>query len=240
MQSVLAILLRLPIFKRLLHLPGESWINMPFDGSDMLCSPILRHALSSPLTALKASLEEMDQSELRPVEISRQATNRLMEIINQLDENGTTNRSYFVVKSALIEVISLFEITHQNNFSKALLIPDNTKIGGSSLYFQEAITCLLNNAFEAYADPLEQRAVFLLAVANKKQLRIEVVDFGRGMSHGAVKLASIKGVTFKRTGSGLGLPFVRRVVEEKLKGEFLLTSHPGLGTRVSLKLPLLA
>lgn len=240
MQSVLTFLLRLPIFKKLLNLPRESWINKPFDGSDMLCSPLLRHALSSPLTTLKASLEEINQSELRSVEISRQATNRLMEIINQLDERGTTKHSSFLVKQSLTEIVSFFEAKYAKNFYKALLIPESTKINGSALYFQEAIICLLNNAFEAYTDPLEQRTVFLLAIAKQKYLRIEVVDFGKGMTHSAAKLAAIKGVTFKSTGSGLGLPFVRKVVEGRMNGEVVLTSHPGLGTRVSLKLPLLA
>ena len=61
-------------------------------------------------------------------------------------------------------------------------------------------------------------------------------DTGEGMDARTRERAFDEFFTTKATGSGLGLAFVRRVVEAH-GGEVSLTSREGRGTIVSLRLP---
>jgi two-component system, NtrC family, sensor histidine kinase HydH len=65
---------------------------------------------------------------------------------------------------------------------------------------------------------------------------VSVEDTGEGMDARTRERAFDEFFTTKATGSGLGLAFVRRVVEAH-GGEVSLTSREGRGTIVSLRLP---
>jgi signal transduction histidine kinase len=68
-------------------------------------------------------------------------------------------------------------------------------------------------------------------------VELSVSDTGEGMD--ARKAAQVFGdfYTTKASGSGLGLPFVRRVAEAH-GGEVSLRSEEGRGTTVKLRLPI--
>ena len=66
---------------------------------------------------------------------------------------------------------------------------------------------------------------------------LSVEDTGEGMNARTRERAFDDFYTTKATGSGLGLAFVRRVVEAH-GGQVALTSHEGRGTTVTLRLPL--
>lgn len=65
---------------------------------------------------------------------------------------------------------------------------------------------------------------------------MEVEDTGEGMDARTRERAFDDFFTTKASGSGLGLAFVRRVVEAH-GGEVLLTSREGRGTVVRMRLP---
>jgi signal transduction histidine kinase len=66
---------------------------------------------------------------------------------------------------------------------------------------------------------------------------LAVQDTGTGMDPGTLERALESFYTTRPEGSGLGLAFVRRVVEAH-GGELSLTSAPGEGTLVTLRFPL--
>ncbi len=68
---------------------------------------------------------------------------------------------------------------------------------------------------------------------------LSVEDTGEGMNARTRERAFDDFYTTKTTGSGLGLAFVRRVVEAH-GGRVTLTSHEGRGTTVTLRLPVSA
>jgi signal transduction histidine kinase len=57
------------------------------------------------------------------------------------------------------------------------------------------------------------------------------------MDPATLERAAAPGFTTKSTGSGLGLTLVQRIVEQH-SGRFGIESHPGVGTRAWLTLPL--
>jgi signal transduction histidine kinase len=101
-----------------------------------------------------------------------------------------------------------------------------------------ALENLLQNAFEA--SPSSRPVTVRTAVASARHARgvlLSVEDRGVGMSERTRHWALDDFFTTKTKGSGLGLPFVRRVVEAH-GGEVTLVSKEGAGTTVRMFLPL--
>jgi two-component system sensor histidine kinase HydH len=101
-----------------------------------------------------------------------------------------------------------------------------------------AIENLLQNALEA--QPKDATVTVRTALSGARQARgvlVSVEDQGTGMSARVRERALDDFFTTKETGSGLGLPFVRRVAEAH-GGEISLISKEGAGTVVRMFLPL--
>lgn len=101
-----------------------------------------------------------------------------------------------------------------------------------------ALENLLQNAFEA--SPATASVTVRTTLTNARQtpgIMLAVEDAGSGMSARIRERALDDFFTTKPNGSGLGLPFVRRVAEAH-GGEVSLTSKEGAGTTVRLFLPL--
>ena len=100
-----------------------------------------------------------------------------------------------------------------------------------------ALENLLQNAFEA--SPRDRPVTVRTALANARHasgVLLSVEDKGVGMSERTRQWALDDFFTTKTKGSGLGLPFVRRVAEAH-GGEVTLVSKEGAGTIVRLFLP---
>ncbi len=100
--------------------------------------------------------------------------------------------------------------------------------------FKQALLNLMINAVQAMSAGGE----LLLKVAQSRdEATVEVIDTGPGIS--AEHLAKVFQAYFstKQGGSGLGLPFTRRVVHEH-QGTISVESEPGKGTRFLIALPL--
>ena len=92
---------------------------------------------------------------------------------------------------------------------------------------------LLNNAKEA-GHPLD-RPILVRMVSSAGELRVEVVDAGKGIPVGVLKslLKGESGVSTKQSGNGLGLSGAMKKMRE-VDGRLELDSEDGVGTRVRL------
>jgi signal transduction histidine kinase len=99
--------------------------------------------------------------------------------------------------------------------------------------FARAIENLAQNAFEAMPDGGTLDVRVARAEAG---VVVRVADTGAGMDARTAERVFDEFFTTKTTGSGLGLPFVRRVIEAH-GGSVALTSRVGRGTVVDLRLP---
>jgi len=97
-----------------------------------------------------------------------------------------------------------------------------------------ALAHLLRNAIEA-SPPQGEIRVSTAMKRNQGVLMIQ--DSGRGMPAEVVEQVFMPFYTSKIGGTGLGMVFVRQIVEEH-RGEISLESQEGLGTTVIIKLPL--
>jgi len=101
----------------------------------------------------------------------------------------------------------------------------------------QAFTNLLYNATEAYEGLQGRPAVVVEAIEEGTRATLTFRDAGCGMSEEAVKDAATLFSTSKRHGTGFGLPLAIKIVESEHGGQLQITSEPGVGTRVEVRLP---
>lgn len=101
---------------------------------------------------------------------------------------------------------------------------------------KSAILNLVLNAIEAMPNGGTLTIRTAVSLTNKKQVQILIRDTGIGIS--AENLLKVFDVfyTTKEDGSGLGLPIAKRIITDA-DGYIELSSEPGKGTTVIIKLP---
>lgn len=249
MRLMIAVLQHLPFIKQLLHIERLQILAAPAgDQSDLLLrSTVFRHACKTPLAVLLTSLSMITEmpakspapmlrsENFQPAELGMSATKQLIQLFNEL-EHGSHANEQFSIEAALREVITLLNRGHLHYIS---YLDARATLQGNRLYFQEAVACIISNAQEAYVTGDRRQVVVVLArPLTIDRASIEVIDSGGGMTPLAQRLAMLEGVSYKTTGTGLGLSFTRHVVTHMLHGAVALESQVGIGTRVKLELPL--
>lgn len=207
---------------------------------------VFRHACSTPLTILMSNLEaellgfsESNENVIRVnrIKTSLEAVNKLANIIQSANQSNDFNEK-FIVSKAINEVFCLMSgKLDRKCFEPKLLINTELSLTGSKLYFQEALTCIINNSIEAYKD-LEQKPVSFVVRKVNNDLRIDEIDYGSGMSLIFQKIVLFKGLTTKKNGMGLGLNFAKNTVENIFSGKMTIRSAVGLGTHITWVIPL--
>src|SRR5690606_34971488 len=100
---------------------------------------------------------------------------------------------------------------------------------------RQALMNLLRNAFDA-VDEKKGGEVIVRARAKGDLLGIEVIDTGSGIAESSLERMFRPYFTAKKHGTGMGLPMVRRIVEEH-GGQITFESEVGKGTRFIILLP---
>jgi nitrogen fixation/metabolism regulation signal transduction histidine kinase len=90
---------------------------------------------------------------------------------------------------------------------------------------------LLSNAREADAEKIQLRGA-----REDGHVRIDVIDDGRGIDAEAMDRIFEPSFTTRTRGTGLGLPIVKRIVDD-LDGTIAIDSQAGSGTRITILLP---
>ena len=99
---------------------------------------------------------------------------------------------------------------------------------------QQALINLLKNAREAGSPP--QDIELSVAAAEDGGTRIQVQDRGRGMEEDVLRQALLPFYSSKNTGTGLGLPLCREIMEAH-GGTLRIQNREGGGTAVTCWLP---
>lgn len=204
--------------------------------------PVLHHAMASPLNAILLESELALEQKL-PKEL-KSKFKHIYSAADMLKSSIETLLKFEVEKAQFSPTVSARKITaFFENKAKGIQLTlhinvEKKNIYGSSLLFEEVLKCLVKNALEAYPKTSKNKFVLLKLSIVNRYLCVKVADFGQGMNFFERKIALLKGVTFKSSGSGLGLFLVRSVVRKFFKGKVSLLSYPGLGTAVYCYFPL--
>ena len=210
------------------------------------------HDIRSPLVALDAALENTAALPEKQRTIVRHSLNRIRDVANGLLEKNrqqtgaaTGNAApgdsteIRLLSSLLDSVITEkraqygskpgvnidFKPTHESYGIFARIHP---------VEFSRMISNLVNNAVEALGD---NGKVDVRLAAEDGSVLLSISDDGKGIAPEVLAKLGRKGETHgKAGGSGLGL-FHARTMAESWGGNMAITSAPGKGTTVTIKLP---
>jgi two-component system, NtrC family, sensor histidine kinase HydH len=210
----------------------------------------MAHDLKNPLAALKgaAQLLREERSQGRSIDdktefldLLVEQSNRLETAVDKYQRLGRLEpiRSPVQLNELVRSLVTLQKLGGGDEVAvRTELAADLPECPIDRELVAGALENLLQNAFEA--SPRDRAVTVRTALASARHSRgvlLSVEDRGVGMSERTRQWALDDFFTTKTKGSGLGLPFVRRVAEAH-GGEVTLVSKEGAGTTVRLFLPI--
>jgi signal transduction histidine kinase len=111
--------------------------------------------------------------------------------------------------------------------------PDEPRLQADPAQLEQVFINLLKNAHESGSAPED---VSLSVAPSGPYLRFDVCDRGSGMTDDVLRSALLPFYSTKQTGTGLGLPLCREIVEAH-DGRLGIANRRGGGVRVSVLLP---
>ncbi len=200
----------------------------------------ISHELRSPMTRMRVNLELLDESEIRQKLVGdiREMEALVAAILEseKLNHHATLNLSRCVIPDLVEEIVRLHPC---RNRIKTNLSP--LEIEGDRLRIKLLIKNLLDNACHYSSD--KQAPVDVCLRHDVEYAVIEVQDRGVGIP--ADDLPRLTEAFYRPDharqrdtgGYGLGLYLCKLIVKAH-DGQMVIESEPGVGTRVTVKLPL--
>lgn len=164
----------------------------------------------------------------------------LKGLMHQCNSESQINHK-FKIKETLLELVEICKKPNlKGHLVHYLQLNGNETIEGNKLYFQEAIICLLNNAFQAYQEHAANKLVVVIANVQQSTLEIKVVDGATGLlelndSH--LTQAEIQS-PISLANMGTGLRFAENVISNHFSGSIKIESKLRKGTTVHCTFPL--
>ncbi|MEP7119592.1 MAG: ATP-binding protein [Byssovorax sp.] len=211
----------------------------------------MAHDLKNPLAALKGAAQFLQEEQKQGRSLADQAeffeiivdqADRLERLISTYQRLGRLEPELARVDvGALVrDVVALQTFASSSTRVSVALDDDLPVCAADRDLLARALENLVKNAFEAMPDG----GALTVSVASpidvegegERRLLIRIADTGAGMNARTRERVFDDFYTTKATGSGLGLPFVQRVIEAH-GGDVTLTSEVGRGSVVTLRLP---
>jgi signal transduction histidine kinase/CheY-like chemotaxis protein len=213
----------------------------------------ISHELRTPLNSIlgltriltdPAGNDELGSEQLYQVELIRNSTSTLLALVNDLLDVAKAESGRLSIDPAYVNLPALLStlrgLTRPMTDGKPVaLVVAAGAVPATILTDELALTGILRNLLSNAIKYTDSGEVRLAVRENGDRLEISVSDSGAGIP------ASLQERVFeefyqvpgkRRGGTGLGLPYARRLAH-LIGGELTLTSEPGVGTTVVLSLP---
>lgn len=207
----------------------------------------LAHEIKNPLTPIQLSAERIDykfsnklQNEDKKIlgEITKTIVNQVLAIKNMVNEFTEYSRSPILKResvdliSLINEVIRLYEkndleVSLSSRYKTFRFECDQTKL-------RQVIVNLIQNAYEAKKEKVKSTIDIKLS-KNKEYVQISFKDNGIGFNSEIDPFEPY--VTTKKTGTGLGLAVVKKIIEEH-NGNIIIKNNERSGVTVKLQFKL--
>lgn len=214
------------------------WANVSHELRTPLKSIIgLTRLLADPAGAL-------DSEQLYQVELIRKASGTLLTLVNDLLDVAKAESGRFVIDPAEVRLPALLAtlrgLTRPMTEGKPVNVVVSADGAPAAILTDEvALTAILRNLLSNAIKYTDEGEVRLDVTAVPDRVEIRVTDTGTGIPEGQLgrvfeEFYQVPGA--RRGGTGLGLPYARRLAG-LLDGELTLTSEAGRGTTAVLSLP---
>jgi PAS domain S-box-containing protein len=203
----------------------------------------LAHEIRNPLGAISAATKLLsegssvaeDQKSLLRI-IAKEADRLAVTVTSYLRDVKTQNTVvYCDLKAVVSDAVRLIEISPERKPDHRVsvsLLAENLRVAIAEEELMQVLWNLARNGLEAM--PQGGRLTFTLRKA-EDGAEIEVADEGQGMDRRQLAQLFEPLRTSKAMGTGLGLAIAHRLVRAR-GGDLLISSEPGRGTRVRVRL----
>lgn len=211
----------------------------------------LAHEIRNPLTPIQLSAERLawklhDKLDVGDAQILTKSTDTIVKQVAALKEMVEAFRNYARAPSLSLVPINLnilideVLLLYENNACDftAAFSQDEMWLNADSTAMRQVLHNLLKNAAEA-AESAENPQVQMLGETTENgMIRLVVCNNGKSFSKEMLKNAFEPYFTDKPTGTGLGLPVVKKIIDEH-GGHIHLANREHEGACVSVYLPML-
>jgi signal transduction histidine kinase/CheY-like chemotaxis protein len=209
------------------------------------------HELRSPLNSiiglgrlLTGPGSELTADQRHQVELITGAGTGLLGLVNDLLDTAKAEAGQLQADPAVVQLPALLGrlralLRPMTEDGPVSLVVDAGEAPAELLTDEIALTAILRNLLSNSLKYTDEGEVTLTVRAGPRYVEFVVADTGIGIpadqiEHIFEEFFQVAGV--RRGGTGLGLPYARRLTE-LLGGQLGLTSQPGRGTTVTLRLP---
>jgi Histidine kinase-, DNA gyrase B-, and HSP90-like ATPase len=204
------------------------------------------HQLGTPLSSLLAWIEILKYSKDEPEAIldtvgeMESDIAKLNTIATRFSKIGSKPEQKILELSEEIEKVCLYfekRLPHLGRRVELVRKLDfKSKAAINNELFQWVIENLLKNAAESIE--IKEGKVEITVFTDKKKVRIQIKDNGKGMTNKLKRQVFFPGFTTKRRGWGLGLSLCKRIIEQYHNGKiYIKESQVGVGTTFMIELP---
>jgi signal transduction histidine kinase len=205
----------------------------------------MAHGIRNPLHViggfshrLLRKTDESDPSRAWATAIAEEAR-RIEQMVERFETLAQRKTSFFAQEDLNVIVRSTVDLVRPElkakNISLIFELCDTPLVGRLNKHLLKvALSHLLRNAIEA----MRPGGTLMVQTLRDKHFATLIIrDTGRGMAADVVEKVFVPFYTTKLGGTGLGMVFVRQIVDEH-RGVITLDSKLGQGTTVTIRLPL--
>lgn len=210
----------------------------------------LAHEIRNPLTPIQLSAERLawkldGKLDDKDAAMLERATNTIVNQVAAMKDMVEAFRNYAKAPKLKLERIDLNVLTAEllvlyegsNCTFEADFSNIEAVVEADAGAMRQVLHNILKNGAEAAASD-EQPKVFIQTAVQDEKVALNICNNGKSFSEDMLLHAFDPYVTDKPSGTGLGLPVVKKIIEEH-KGRISLANRPEGGACVKITLPLL-
>ncbi|MDR0735951.1 MAG: HAMP domain-containing protein [Zoogloeaceae bacterium] len=212
----------------------------------------LAHEIKNPLTPIQLSAERLqlkltDHLEGRARELLERSTQtiinqvlamkRMVDDFRDYSQRATPRFAALDLNALIREVLALYE--HSRMTITAELACDLPPVAGDANQLRQIIHNLLKNGEDALESIAAPRLCIQTEKADARFIHLRISDNGEGFPPEMLARVFEPYVTTKPRGTGLGLPIVKKIVEEHRGGIDIQNLAQG-GASIRIRLPIAA
>ncbi len=204
----------------------------------------IAHEIRNPVTViggllrhiLKKRRNSMEENEWL-VKILEQSQ-KLEALVSKIENAWLETKSFFTfldVNKIVDDAVNAIKIEAEEKGITISLDKSDSNLffQGNDHLIKAAITHILRNAIEACS---HGNTIHITTSLGDKGINVEIRDDGPGIHEMVIKNIFTPFTTTSQGETGLGLPYVRQIIEEH-RGEIKIESELGRGTKVTITLP---